>query len=372
MSEQVDIETNVEDVASPLNMSDEDFLNSDLPEYDEEVSEASAPAEESEETDEEDSGREIEEVEEVLEEETTEEGVDTDTEETVEEVTEEVEPEEETTEESEIDYKAAYEEITKPFKANGKEIKVDNIEEAITLMKMGANYNKKMVAIKDNLKYLKMLENHNLLDQDKLSYLIDLDKKDPNAINKLIKDSGIDPLEVDVDNEVDYTPKSYSVSDSQIELDSVLEELRGSEGYSKTIDIIGNQWDAQSRDVFRNEPNLIKAINSHVEAGIYDQVITQVEKRRMFGELQGLSDLEAYKLVGDEMFVNSEANQQPVKPVVKKPVVPKQTKVDPTVKSKKLAASPTKSGKQVKSEADVVNPLSMSDEDFEKFMAGKY
>lgn len=365
-------------------MSDEDFLHMDLPEYSEEDTEASAQAEEAEVADdtyeeeesqdtdddlEETSDKEDSDLEEDSNEDTgLENKEETSTEANEEDVTEES-VEEDT--KDEIDYKKAYEELTKPFKANGKEIKVESIDEAITLMKMGANYNKKMAALKPSLKILKMLENNSLLDENKLSYLIDLEKKDPKAINKLIKDSGIDPLDVDVDNEVDYTPKSYSVSDNQIELDSILEELRESEGYHKTIDIIGNRWDKESREVILSNPSLIKVINNHVEAKVYDEVIAQVDKRRMLGQLQGMSDIEAYKLVGDELFLN-QANQQSVKPVVKKPVVTKQIKVDPTVKSKKLAASPTKSGKNVKSDIEDLNPLAMSDEDFEKFIAGKY
>ena len=34
-----------------------------------------------------------------------------------------------------------------PFKANGKDIKVDSVEEAIALMQMGANYSKKMAGL---------------------------------------------------------------------------------------------------------------------------------------------------------------------------------------------------------------------------------
>ena len=73
--------------------------------------------------------------------------------------------EEENTESNEVDYKAVYAALfDKPIKANGKEIKVNTPEEAIQLMQMGANYNKKMAAINEKLPLLKALENHNLLD----------------------------------------------------------------------------------------------------------------------------------------------------------------------------------------------------------------
>ena len=42
---------------------------------------------------------------------------------------------------TEPDYKAASEQVFKPFKSNGKQITVANPEDAISLMQMGANYN---------------------------------------------------------------------------------------------------------------------------------------------------------------------------------------------------------------------------------------
>jgi len=85
-------------------------------------------------------------------------------------------------------------EITAPFRANGKDMQIDSVEDVRKLMQMGANYNKKMAAIKPNLKFIKMLENNDLLNEESISYLIDLQKKDPAAIKKLLKDSGTNPL----------------------------------------------------------------------------------------------------------------------------------------------------------------------------------
>src|SRR5690606_38757650 len=96
-----------------------------------------------------------------------------------------------------VDHKAIVDKLFAPFKANGKEMVVDNVDDAVALMQMGANYNKKMAALKPNLKLLKLLENNNLLSEEKIGFLIDLDKKNPAAIGKLLKDSGIDPLDVD-------------------------------------------------------------------------------------------------------------------------------------------------------------------------------
>ena len=113
----------------------------------------------------------------------------------------------------EVDYKTAYQKLTAPFKANGVQMQVKNVDDALTLMKMGANYHKKMAGLKPSLKVVKLLQKHGLLDSEKINYLIDLHDKKPEAITKLVKDSGVNPLEIDVDVDSDYKPETRTVSD---------------------------------------------------------------------------------------------------------------------------------------------------------------
>ena len=91
------------------------------------------------------------------------------------------------TESEKTDYEAFYKEVMTPFKANGKLIELRNPAEAVQLMQMGANYTRKMQAIQQHRKVLTMLENNGLLDEGKLSFLIDIEKKNPDAIQKLVK-----------------------------------------------------------------------------------------------------------------------------------------------------------------------------------------
>lgn len=277
-------------------------------------------------------------------------------------------------ESSEINYKEAYEKVFAPFKANGKEIKVQSPEDAITLMQMGANYAKKMAGLKPNLKLLKMLENNNLLSEDKLNYLIDLDKKNPQAITKLLKDSGVDPLDIDTDKPVNYKPNTYTVDDKSVELDGILDDIRDTKSFNETLDIIGNKWDIASKKVLSSNPNIIKIINEHVDTGIYHQIQQIVDNERMFGRLEGLSDLEAYKQVGDAInaqggFAKPANTSQSI---LNRPNANTKTKaVDPKLKSRKKAASSTKSTASSKSKDDF-NPLALSDDEFEKLLASKY
>ena len=192
-----------------------------------------------------------------------------------------------------IDFKAEYEKLLAPFKANTDEI--------LTLMQMGANYHKKMSAIKPALKVVKLLEKNGLLDENKLNHLIDISKKDPAAIRQMIKDSGIDPVDIDVTGDVEYTPQSHQVADAEIALDEVLDDIKSTPTYARTLNVVTTEWDKNSQGTIVANPHMIRTLNDHIGNGTFDKIMTEVNRARSFGQLQSIPDLEAYKQMGDYM-----------------------------------------------------------------------
>lgn len=272
---------------------------------------------------------------------------------------------------TELDFAEEFKKLTAPFKANGKDMQINTVDEARTLMMMGANYNKKMAGLKPSLRILKTLENNGLLDEDKLNYLIDLDKKDPGAISKLMKDSGINPLDLEEDEATAYKPKAYNASNREVELDAVLDDIRDTPAFKDTIDIVGNKWDDSSRRVLVENPSIIKVINDHVSAGIYEQITAKVDRERMLGKLNGVSDIEAYKQIGDSMQSAGEFSAKKaavVLPTIQAtPVQQKSSNID----KKKAAGSTVKTGRSPKSNQEF-NPLSLSDEEFAKLAESNF
>ena len=373
-----------EDEVNYLDMSDEELDNLDIPEKADTIDETSkedADVEDAEDTSDtdvennvDDAVKDEKESTDTSEENTEESNEDTSIEESnAEEAKEDAKEDSlKETEDASIDvnFEEEYNKILAPFKANGKEIKVDSIDDAISLMAMGANYNKKMAKLKPSLKIVKMLENNDLLDENKLSFLIDLDKKNPDAVNKLIKDSGIDPLSVDVEKDTEYEPNTYTVDDKQIELDRVLDDIQDSPSFNDTANVIGNKWDETSKQIILDSPSIIRTINDHVASGLYEQISSVVESQRMLGKLSDVSDIEAYRQVGERLQASGELNIPTV------PEAVKQTKSKATRDSKlinrKKAASLTKSATKSTSGVSDINPLSLSDEEFEKIASSKY
>ncbi|MGL4252876.1 MAG: hypothetical protein ACRCR2_02285 [Fusobacteriaceae bacterium] len=287
---------------------------------------------------------------------------------------EEQEEEEESEEEESdsTDYKALYEKlIGTPIKANGKEITVDTPEDAVRLMQMGMNYSKKMEQLKPVQKVIAMLENNDMLDESKLSYAIDLLNKNPQAISKLIADSELNTFDLDEEEGKKYKPTNHSVSEQDLALDNALKEISDTPTYSRTVTVLGKEWDSASRDIVKNNPAVIGLINEHIASGIFDAVQQEVEKRKMLGSLpQGISDIEAYKFVGDALYANqpaqsapvtgqrSENGNAPVKAPIKKP------SRETVVRQKKAASTPRAGRNSVSRQMEDV--FSMSDDDFMK------
>lgn len=274
-----------------------------------------------------------------------------------------------------IDYKAEYERLMTPFKANGREVAIKNIDDAVSLMQMGANYNKKMAALKPNLKLMKMLENNGLLTEEKINFLIDVEKKNPSALTKLVKDSGMDLMDLDAGKASDYTPTTYKVDDRELELDTVLDSIQDTPTYNRTLDIVSTKWDGASKQVIAGTPQLLKVINDHIQSGVYDIISKEVDRERVFGRLAGLSDIDAYRQMGDAIQARGgfdrlghQGQQTPPAPVI---VQPKPKVVDDTLNDKKRAAGSTKPAVSSQVSKDF-NPLSLSDEEFSKLAQDKF
>lgn len=235
----------------------------------------------------------------------------------------------------EVDYKAGYEQLMAPFKANGKTMQVKSVEEAIQLMQMGANYTRKMQELQPHRKTLLMLENNGLLDEGKLSFLIDLDKKNPEAIKKLLQDANINPLDVDMDKESTYQEGNHKVSDEEAQFRLVLDELNSNPVGRETLQTINSTWDQASKEVLWKQPEVMNTIHQQRENGVYARITAEIDRRRTLGVIQvGVPFLEAYRVVGDELHRSGAFNdlfkpKASVTPVATRAAMPKPTGLDP-------------------------------------------
>ena len=248
-----------------------------------------------------------------------------------------------------------------PFKANGKDFQLNSIEEAISLAQMGANYAKKMAGLKPSMRILKMLENNGLLDENKLTYLIDLDKKNPGAINKLMKDSGVDPLEIDLDKSPEYTPGQYQVSELEMQVSDVLDNIHVTNPthYPQLLQAI-TSMDNASKGEISKDPKILSLLSEQMANGVYDRIMTELDRQQTFGHLTDVPLLHAYYQVGDMLHKQGKLFPE-IKPPKTDPIIEAaKSKADGNTDKKRSVAAPRSTGTSKKEE---FNPLTMSDDE---------
>jgi len=273
---------------------------------------------------------------------------------------------------ADFNYEAGYKQLMAPFKANGKMITPRSPEEAISLMQMGANYTRKMQELQPYRKVMLMLQNNNLMDEGKLSYLIDLDKKNPDAIKKLVKEAGIDPLDINPEDEVNYQAGNHRVTDTEAAFATELDDLKSTPEGQATLGVIAQTWDDASKEALFENRGLLQTIQSQRENGLYETITNEIHRLQMLGQIPtGTPFIQAYNSVGNMLAQQGVFNRPTNKPGVTRPVVtaPVATRVvspKPTVTNSEQASAASPSRAAPRKVETLINPLSMSDDDFAK------
>lgn len=262
------------------------------------------------------------------------------------------------------DYQAFYEKLTKPFKANGREIQVQNADDMIALMQQGANYSKKMAQLKPNLALMRTLEQHGLNDADKIAYLVDLYNKQPEAIAKLVKEADIDLYSFDTEQAEAYTPKTVVNEPSALE-DTIAELYGNHETFKDVVTDITTLWDKESKAIVSDNPEILKVMAKQADEGIYQQIMSAIDYEKMLGRLSGIPFLQAYEQVEARIL---QANQPTPKQeqgfTAPRPQANQEQVSSQNQAQKQRASVPKGSTSQSNAGFD---PLKLSDEEFLKF-----
>ena len=275
-------------------------------------------------------------------------------------------------------YKSLYEKVMAPFKASGKTIQLKDPEEALELIKKGVDYTRKTMEIAADRKFLVMLEKNQLKDEAKLSFLIDLANKNPEAITKLITDSGVDPLDIDTSAPSNYSPGNHSVSDDEIRFTETLTEVNSTPEGQQVVQRIFSGWDQASQGHMWKEPEAMRVLLAQKQSGVFDIVEGEVERRRLLGQIPATTSyLDAYRYVGLELGQAGAFNHLPAfqsqvaaaqHPAANSPIATRAASTvakpaaDPTVR----AAAPTRPTARISSKPTIDDLADLSDEEFLK------
>ena len=270
-----------------------------------------------------------------------------------------------------FDYKSEYLKLRKPFKAGGKTVTVKTAEEMISLMQQGIGYTSKSQKLKKQVKLANMLESAGLSKED-LTLFIDVSKKNPKALQKLIKDSNIDPLDLDMsDDAEEYVPSNYEVSDEELRFKGVIEELSESDS-GKTLIQDVRSWDARSKDIIWKEPNLLTVLSEQVNSGVYKVITDEMSRQRLVGTLDpDIPFLQAYDTVGQQLLQkkakSSEGNVAKVEGNTSQKVVDRKANIPkPMISNQAKAKAASSTSIKTKPVNEKNSLMEMSDDEFLK------
>ena len=231
-----------------------------------------------------------------------------------------------------IDYKAEYEKIIgKPIKAGGKEIVIASVDEAIKLAQMGVGFHGKMSKMAFAERIIETLRENDLLSEEKINELVDISKKNPEAIAALVQSAGLEPHQLLPSGDAPtYTPGNHVLPEAQLQFRTSVENIR-EQGGTEFLTHVAQDWDVTSRAEVYKDPNALTMIYGHKQSGLYDKISSEVERRKLFDpSLATTPFINAYLAVGNDMhekglLVPQQETPAPVvTPVAVKPAVASQ------------------------------------------------
>lgn len=238
--------------------------------------------------------------------ENTEEGTEEDETEETEEPAELDEEEADKSEESE-EKPAEEPEISKyKVKANGSDFEF-TVDELVQLAPKAMDYTRKMQEIKPWRTTISALKD-NGITHDNVNMMIDAFKGDKDAITELVKQAGLDTLDIDTEN-VNYSPKEYGRSEIELEIDEVVSTISKDPEYKITQHVVDAQWDDVSRSKLAENPQMISGLHADIKSGLYDSVSPLMTKLKA---LDGgrKSDIEYYIEAGGQYLAEQKAKEE--------------------------------------------------------------
>lgn len=264
--------------------------------------------------------------------------------------------------------KSFFDKVTAEFQANGKAFKIDSADDVVSLMQKGLNYNQKMATMKPGMKVLKALQDQGIESVEDLGYLLDLKAGKPEAIAKLIKDTGIDAYDLNEDKAQSYQPTVPQVSDELINFEMHAKGLEDNPHFPTVVNELRGFDEATRTEIFKN-PHLLDLLTDHVKNGYYDKIRARLDHEQAVGRLNGMSFLQAYDTVGGILFGQpTQEVAQVATPVAQAVAVPVASKAKPSNNAARQAAAGTTSTSATVQKL-IFTPeelWNMSDEDFKK------
>ena len=288
------------------------------------------------------------------------------------------------------------------YKANGKTMKpFMDVDSIIQMHQYGFGFHKKNEEFNKFRPVLKTLQENGLIDNPtELNYLLDLKNKNPEAIKKLIKESGLDVIsDYDPEEKIDFQPGQYVEQNQNTVVDQIFDAAKVMGIEEQLINTIETNFDDETQRVFVEDPIVRKEFMEHIQTGQFDNIDTRVKQLEISDTTGGFRQLPyvkryaiAMNQVNGEYSAQVEQQQQLAKQQAKleaeKKAIEEQRRQEQYAAElakkeaaidaqRKAAANATKPTRRTTSSSSTkkFDPLEMNHGDFgqmlDKFLAGE-
>ena len=165
------------------------------------------------------------------------------------------------------------------FKANGKEVEgFSDPEKLIQAQQLAYNYSAKMAGFKQYRPFMQPLKDRGLLDNpEKFDLAMSLVDGNTEALKQYIQDSGIDPLELDMED-IKYESAPSRTSADMIAIEDAMDAAKMQGVDQQVYKAVVQEWDTESFQEFVDKPEVQKDLIAHVADGSYDKIMQKVEQ----------------------------------------------------------------------------------------------
>ena len=194
----------------------------------------------------------------------------------------------------------------KPLRMNGKDVSINSMEELYALASAGGQFTQKMQEISQYKKSLAVMQKNGLTEQD-LSLLIEARNGNKDALASILKQSGVDTLELEDEPSEGYQPGAYVPTDMEVSLMDVQREISSDPEYQITQNVVNNMLDNQSQDMLVQNPSMIRGIHQDIKNGVFQGVKAEADKLKIMDGGRH-SDMEYYIAAAKQDAQNNQAH----------------------------------------------------------------
>ncbi len=145
------------------------------------------------------------------------------------------------------------------------------------------------------------------ITKDDLIQLAEFKRGNTNAFAKMAQDNKVDVFELDDDAAENYAQQHEYMSEAQIEMQSIAQELLSDEVVAPAMERMSNDMPNDFREALSSNPQVLNGFAQDIRSGAADKIYPHALAAQA---MHGGDFIQHYQHIGQQMFAQGQQNQQ--------------------------------------------------------------